>query len=329
MLLATFTLIDYDCSALLRTKRDYAEALRCFEDSLVVRVQLSGKETDEIASSYFDLGSVHDLLNADKKAIFCYSESIRMYVAMDAEPKLSVAKALSNKAAIVMSKEDNDQRAMHIYQRALDVRRACLGPAASERPAVDLADIIWGQASIYDRMGEHEQALSYYEKCLACYQESVGHESSQVARCIQSISDSFLRGGHYTQAHDAVVEALRLREAIPGVPEEDIADSMLTLGTILFAWREYENALPHLERACSTLMRIRGKFHIGVGSASYLLGAIYGKAIARVLPLGWRSPIYLEFLLHLTHCFWNRFSSSPRIDLSQNQCRITRRPCRD
>ena len=56
----------------------------------MVRVQLSGKETDEIASSYFDLGSVHDLLNADKKAIFCYSESIRMYVAMDAEPSLAV-----------------------------------------------------------------------------------------------------------------------------------------------------------------------------------------------------------------------------------------------
>ena len=76
-----------------------------------------------------------------------------------------------------------------------------------------------------------------------------------------------------------MVEALRLREAIPGVPEEDIADSMLTLGSILFAWRKYESALPYLERACTSHMRIRGKFHVSVGSSSYLLGAIYGKAI--------------------------------------------------
>ena len=98
-------------------------------------------------------------------------------------------------------------------------------------------------------------------------------------RWLGAFRASVILSCHYTQAHDAVVEALRLREAIPGVPEEDIADSMLTLGSILFAWRKYDSALPYLERACTSHMRIRGKFHISVGSSSYLLGAIYGKAI--------------------------------------------------
>ena len=256
-----------------RTKREYSQALLHLEDSLVSLIEFSGDAVEK-ANTYHDLACVHQCLKNNQKALFCNNECLRLYKEMRKDENLVVAKATTNKAAILLQIGDDKRGAMLAFERALEIRNICLGED-SQTPSEELADILYGQAQWYDKMGEAGKAIDTYERCLSCYQNSIGHETEKVARVIQSIAAHFMRGSHYSQAHDAVIEALRLRESLGDIPDDDIADSMLTLGSILFTWGDLSNAHPYLEKAYAIHRKVHGKYHSSVGVSSFMLGCIH------------------------------------------------------
>ena len=135
------------------------------------------------ASDSFDKAAFWQLI------VPMYKEILQI---LEAEPELGpehpdVATTLNNLAGLYRQMGDYE-KALPLYQKALDIREKVLG---SQHP--DVANTLNNLALLYSDMGDYEKALPLYQKALEIYEKVLGpnHPNTTIIRnnFIQSINN--------------------------------------------------------------------------------------------------------------------------------------------
>src|SRR5674536_180127 len=103
---------------------------------------------------------------------------------IEAEPELGpehqdVATTLNNLAGLYRQMGDYE-KALPLYQRALDIREKVLGP---QHPSV--ATTLNNLAGLYESMGDYEKALPLYQRALEIIEKVLGPQHPDVATTLR------------------------------------------------------------------------------------------------------------------------------------------------
>ncbi len=114
----------------------------------------------------------------------------------------------------------------------------------------------------YRSLGLYERAAIFLERSLALRRQRLGEKNLEVAECLDSLSDLYLRRNELSRAEAAARQALAIRQALGGESDPAIAESFNNLGLVLLVRADFDAAQPLFREA----LRINRK-HAGPEAA--------------------------------------------------------------
>ena len=100
-----------------------------------------------------------------------------------------------------------------------------------------------------DQQGKLDQALEYYDRALAIFEQSVGPEHPTVARILGNIAVVLVQQGQLDTALQHDHRALTIFEHALGPEHPDYALMLVNIGAILQEQGEHREARDHIHRA--------------------------------------------------------------------------------
>jgi len=129
-------------------------------------------------------------------------------------------------------------------------------------------------AELFHAQGEHEDALSHYQRALALGETTLGPTHPDVAAMSTSIGGVLAYQGKPDEALVYLQRALALGEAALGPAHPRVADALVRLGDVLITQGKLAEALGHLERALAIRERTFGPKHPDVAATLYEIGDV-------------------------------------------------------
>jgi tetratricopeptide (TPR) repeat protein len=134
---------------------------------------------------------------------------------LEAEPELGpehpyVATTLNNLAELYRHME-NYEKALPLYQRALEISKNVFGP---QHPNV--VTTLNNLAELSKNMGDYEKALPLYQRALEIYENALGPQHPDVATTLDNLAGLYRAMGNYEKALLLNQRALEIYENILG-----------------------------------------------------------------------------------------------------------------
>jgi tetratricopeptide (TPR) repeat protein len=130
------------------------------------------------------------------------------------------------------------ERARQQWQRALDLRKAELGP---DDP--DTLRSMYNLANSYDDLGRYAEALKLRQETLARRKAELGPDHPDTLRSMNSLATSYLALGQNAKALELWEKTLALQKAELGPDHPDTLTSMMGLAHSYYKLRRYAEAL--------------------------------------------------------------------------------------
>ncbi|UAA38412.1 tetratricopeptide repeat protein [Paraneptunicella aestuarii] len=188
--------------------------------------------------------------------------------------------------------------ALPLYERALVIREAVLGP---EHP--DVATTLNNLGGLHRAMGAYEKALPLYERALVISEAVLGPEHPSVATTLNNLGGLHRAMGAYEKALPLYERALVISEAVLGPEHPSVATTLNNLGGLYESMGAYEKALPLYERALVISEAVLGPEHPDVATTLNNLGGLHRAmgAYDRALPLYKRALAIMKIKLGQEH----------------------------
>ena len=246
----------------------FEEGKHHFERSLALKLQLSGSEHPNVASSYNNLGTVlhgqGDLKQA--KEYYEHALAIRQQTLGPQHP--DVASSYNNLASVLHGQGDLKQ-AKEYYERALAIWQQTLGP---QHPNV--ASSYNNLATVLTDQGDLKQAMEYHERALASWQQTLGPQHPNVASSYNNLGNVLHGQGDLKQAKEYHERALAIRQQTRGPQHPDVATSYNNLAAVLRGQGDLKQAMEYHERALAIFQQTLGPQHPNVASSYNNLGNV-------------------------------------------------------
>jgi len=214
--------------------------------------------------------------------------------------------------AVALYKSSNDQQALPLAKRALEIRERVLGSehldtAASmrnlaqlyrvtndysraeelckrvleirERLAgpqhLDTAESLQDLANIYYTTGAYASAEPLYQRALAIRATVLGPEHPSVAESLRGVTRAFRQLGRYAQAEPLARRAVAIDEKVFGTEHPNTANSLLQLGNLQVSMGAYASAEASFQRALAIQEKVRGPEHPDTADPLMGLAVVY------------------------------------------------------
>jgi len=128
--------------------------------------------------------------------------------------------------------------------------------------------------SVYQDLGQYNEAEEYYEKALIIRKTIFGEEHDDVGTSYHNLGNLYQDLGHYNEAKECHEKALIIKKKIFGEEHGQVATSYNYLGTVYQALGQYTEAKGYYERALFTRKKIFGEEHDDVGTSYNNLGSV-------------------------------------------------------
>ena len=129
-------------------------------------------------------------------------------------------------------------KAMSLFQQALTIRHALLGPTH-----VDVATVLNNIGRIHVQLDQFDQALNYYEDALRIRRATLGVDSLDYAATAFNAGQSFHQKGELTRAAELYHEFLRVALMTFGHSHRDVAVVLSGIAQIHQEKKKYAKAL--------------------------------------------------------------------------------------
>ncbi|MEM9463559.1 MAG: serine/threonine-protein kinase [Myxococcota bacterium] len=140
---------------------------------------------------------------------------------------------------------------------------------------LELASSLNNLGTVFDRLGEYEQAKQHYKRSLRIFQKALGPDHPKVAISLGNLGAVFGSLGEHKQAKRHHQRALRIEEKALGPDHPHVADSLNSLGGVFFRLGEHEQAKQHFERALRIREKALGPDHPYVAYSLNNLGSVF------------------------------------------------------
>lgn len=202
-----------------------------------------------------------------------------------ASPEIAIT---ISKLANLYTAASNYEKALRLHERALEIRMLQACPISSEvedsrrsierltkllgKPKGDTLPKKPGSTKIAESRADAQsfeeaaktktvdsETIKEMELEVSILKQMVGSEHPAVAYSLTKLAHQYCQAKLYTNAEPALVEALRIREAICGPDHPNIATELKNLAQLYIVLKKYTLAEPLLKRA----LALREKYHGG------------------------------------------------------------------
>jgi tetratricopeptide (TPR) repeat protein len=187
-----------------------------------------------------------------------------------------------NNLAVLYKSMGQYERALPLYESALEIRRSELG---DRHPST--AGSLNNLAELYQSMGQYERALPLYESALEINRSKLGDRHPSTATSLNNLAGLYSSMGQYERALPLYESALEIRQSELGDRHPDTAMSLSSLAALYYSMGQYERALPLYESALEINRSELGDRHPSTAMSLNNLASLYYSMgqYERALPL--------------------------------------------
>lgn len=245
---------------------DYERAESGFQAVLAKRKKTLGLDHPKVAVSLSDTAAVHQAKGDPTSALPLYAEALEIQRQALGERHDSVAQTLFNMAT-AHSDLQQWQTAKEQLEASLDITRQVYG---EEHPWV--ADCFHELGNVHRYLGDLEIAESFYRRGLDLRQRLFGEEAPLVvASSLHSLA-SLAAKKNPEEGIALYRQALVLQEGTLADDDFRLTYSLTSLGRLLLARDQADDAEPYLRRALDIRRQSQSEGHWETGLSEYYLG---------------------------------------------------------
>jgi tetratricopeptide (TPR) repeat protein len=211
------------------------------------------------------LGGIHTELGLFNQARPLLDESLGIHERLNGQDSLEVAATLVRLGSLAQRSGKGD--AVALFQRALAIREARLGPANAE-----VAEVLGKLGMTLASKGRYEEAEKMLHRALALHKQLWGDRDPRVAKVLHNLGGIEYYRHRIPEAERLLKGALEIREATLPPDDPDLAGSREALALLRQDQGRPAEAAPLLERLVATSEKVYGPSHPEFARTLFNLG---------------------------------------------------------
>jgi CHAT domain-containing protein/Tfp pilus assembly protein PilF len=224
--------------------KNYQQALDYYKQVLALDRELGDQES--VVNSLNGIGSIYNSLNQHEKAIEILQEALRI------AKKVNYQDGELNALSILAL----SQEALFQNEQALDNLNQALSILKKKNDLSGQINVLGYISSVYKQMGKYKKALEYLNQSLSISQKI--NDSSKIAFTLDSIGSIYNNIGQRKKALEYLEKALSMRKKIND--RQGIGETLNKIGVVHNNLGQYEKAMDYLEKALSIRREVKDCF---------------------------------------------------------------------
>ena len=195
-------LLDY--ADFLRHYGLYKEAEQIYLRQIAMSEKIYGQESEDIATSYNNIGTIYHNQGDFKKALDYYFKALKIREQVLGKEHPDTATTYNN-IGLAYKAQGNFQKALDYYFKALKIREQVLG---KQHP--DTATSYNNIGGVYKAQGDFKKALEYHFKALKIREQVLGAEHPDTAYSYNNIGTVYHNQSDFKKALEYYFKALEI-----------------------------------------------------------------------------------------------------------------------
>ena len=259
----------FDYASFLQEYGLYQDAESVYLRQIDLAKELYGKEHENTATSYNNIGKVYDEQSAYDKALEYHFKALAIWEKVFGTENPNTATSYNN-IGLVFYNQGEFVKALEYYQKALKIDEKVLG---IEHPATAIEYNNIGL--VYDKQSAYDKALEYYFKALAIWKKVLGTEHSDFATSYNNIGLVYNNQGEFSKALEYFFKAVVIWEKVLGTEHPNIAFSYNNIGLVYYNQGEFNKALEYHFKALAIWENALGTEHPNTALSYNNIGLVY------------------------------------------------------
>jgi len=284
---------------------------KLLEDGLALAKSLEGRETEDTAVVYGNIGSMYDDRGDYDNALVQYQKALAIQEKVLDTEHPNTATTYHNIGSVYDNMGKYEQ-ALVYYLKALAIVEKVLGtehPSTAAtynniagvyyakddydnalvqyQKACEILEKVLGTEHpstattynniglLYNNMGNYDNALMYYQKALAIHEKVLGIEHPSTATTYNNIAGVYYAKGDYDNALVQYQKALAIREKVLGTEHPYTAATYNNIAGVHYAKGDYDNALVPYQKALAIREKVLGTEHPSTAISYHNIGTLY------------------------------------------------------
>lgn len=248
---------------------NYKKSLEIQIDSKIIRLNIFGENSVEVAKNYNLEGVLHKVFGEYQKTFPLYLKALDIREKAFGENHHHTLQSYNN-LAVIYEELNKPEEASFLFKKVLDIRINLYGENHS-----DTASAYNNLATFYHASKEYQKALPLNEKALKIREEILGEKHPNTANSYNNLAALHNDLGHYSKAHPLYVKAMRIREEILGTKHPDTAQSYHNLAVLYLNTNEHKKALFFFKKALQIQEEFLSEKHPDIALTYYNLSHVY------------------------------------------------------
>lgn len=213
------------------------------EEVITLNNQRLGKEGEELAMAYYNLGVVGSLSGESNSSIDYFKKSLHVRRQSLGDSNDLVARSYGALGSAYFYKNSFDSAIMY-NKLALGISRVLFGEF--DRQVAAFTNTL---GLIYEQKGMLGLATKYYKEALEVRKKVLNPDHPALAWSYNNVGIQYEKRGQHQLAMDHYQEALRIRQKVFKEPHIDLASSYINLGSLLQRTGDLELSMDYYIRA--------------------------------------------------------------------------------
>ena len=245
----------FDYAQFLNKYGLYKDAEQVFLRQIAIAEELYGKEHENIAASYNEIGLVYKRQGDYGKALEYYFKDLAICEKVLGTEHPDTATSYNNIAGVYYAQGDYD-KALEYYFKTSEIFEKVLG---TEHPST--ATSYNNIGLVYHEQGDYGKALEYHQKALAIRENVLGTEHPSAATSYNNIAGVYYAQGDYGKALKYLKKVSEIFEKVLGTEHPSTATSYNNIGWVYREQGEYAKALDYYTKAYQIRKKKLGDDH--------------------------------------------------------------------
>lgn len=240
----------------------YCKAIKIFGFEL-------GKDNLNVGQVMYDVGLLiiaDKGEDANKNAVDCFNEIVRIYDIYGRKRDSKVADALIQKSSLLGDSFDYD-KATSLLDEAIEIYKESIVDSA------EIGKTLMLYGKLYDAQNKNDESTNAHLEALRIFQTSSEGGDMYVPLALSNIGNINARNIKYTHAAKKCELALRIRVK-SCEQEKDVADSLCNIGNILNNLQKKEEAYQYYQQGQKLYINLLGNADTSVANSYKTLGVI-------------------------------------------------------